>query len=752
MNRLLLFLLFCVSVTASAQKITILSEEDHIPLLYTPVKLTPLSNVSAEQQFLTDTAGCIHVPPQLMHVPLRIILSGIGYETLTDTTQLDDNKIYILKTKREQLNEVVITGQYAPNSTEKAVHQVKLIDRKKIDQMAAQNLRDVLTNEMNIRLSQDNVLGSSMSLQGISGQNVKILIDGIPVTGRLNGNIDVSQINMNNVSKIEIVEGPMSVNYGSDALAGTINVITKKTQQEPLAVSLNSYYESIGQYNFSGRIGLRNTRNSVSLSGGRNYFDGWRTTDEPFRIEKKSFADSSRFMNWKPKEQYFATFNYVRFLPFKKGDLKLGYTADYFNEAILNRGMPRQPYFENAFDDQYQTRRVTNSADLKGALNKNYYLNILAAYTHYQRIKNTYFKDLTTLQQGLTENPGDQDTSTFNTITTRGSISTTGFSKFNYEAGYDINHEKSFGIRIKDGTQQLGDYAVFGSGEYKPVDAFTIRPGIRFIYNTSYKAPVVPSIHIRYELTKNQVFRISYARGFRAPSLKELYFYFVDINHNIIGNENLKAERSHNVNLSLTSTNRYNRMAFKTEGSAFYNDIEQMITLALISGTQYTYFNVDRFRTMGLQLQTQLHVDQLTFTLGGACIGRYNQLAAQSQTEKYMFSPEAKCNLVYNWEKPRLTFACFYKYTGSLPSYLVNAQNEINKTIMQDYHTADVSISKRMWKKRISISTGIKNLLNVTTVTGYSSGDAHASSENTVNIGMGRTYFIKLDFNFTSTP
>ncbi len=53
----------------------------------------------------------------------------------------------------------------------------------------------MLTNELNVRLSQDNVLGSSLSIQGISGQNIKILVDGVPVIGRLDGNIDLNQIN-----------------------------------------------------------------------------------------------------------------------------------------------------------------------------------------------------------------------------------------------------------------------------------------------------------------------------------------------------------------------------------------------------------------------------------------------------------------------------------------------------------------------------------------------------------------------------
>jgi outer membrane receptor for ferrienterochelin and colicins len=123
------------------------------------------------------------------------------------------------QSNESELETFVVTAQYEKTTKEKAVNKIRVISREKIDALAAVNLGDVLKNELNIRLSQDNILGSFMSLQGISGQNVKILIDGIPIIGRLSGNIDVSQINLNNIERIEIVEGPLSTIYGSDSLA-----------------------------------------------------------------------------------------------------------------------------------------------------------------------------------------------------------------------------------------------------------------------------------------------------------------------------------------------------------------------------------------------------------------------------------------------------------------------------------------------------------------------------------------------------
>ena len=122
-------------------------------------------------------------------------------------TLLKDTKL------KKQINEVVVTGQINELYIKKSVHKIRVIDSKIINSGLYQNLANIIEKELNIKLSEDNLLGSSLSIQGISGQNVKILIDNIPVIGRLNGNIDISQISLNNIEKIEIVEGPLSTYF-----------------------------------------------------------------------------------------------------------------------------------------------------------------------------------------------------------------------------------------------------------------------------------------------------------------------------------------------------------------------------------------------------------------------------------------------------------------------------------------------------------------------------------------------------------
>jgi outer membrane receptor for ferrienterochelin and colicins len=115
-----------------------------------------------------------------------------------------------------------------------------------------------------------------MSMMGLSGQNVKILLDGVPMVGRqgTSNEINVNQIDVNSIERIEIIEGPMSVVYGADALAGVINIITKKAKKEKIAVTARLQEESVGdEYGFDQGIhnqylGLSGSLKNWQFSGG----------------------------------------------------------------------------------------------------------------------------------------------------------------------------------------------------------------------------------------------------------------------------------------------------------------------------------------------------------------------------------------------------------------------------------------------------------------------------------------------------
>lgn len=742
----LIFLFFIFSFQLKAQTIKIISAEDKKPVPFAHVLITPLEGGYPQAGIEADADGVAFFRTYST-IRCKLDISYPGFKKLCDTVRLSHDYTFSLETDNH-LKEVVVTGQYAPSEVDKATQRVEIIDSKKINAMAAVNLRDVLTNQLNIRLTQDNILGSSMDLQGISGQNVKILIDGVPIIGRQNGNIDLSQVNLNNIERIEIIQGPMSVSYGTNALAGTINLITKKNAEKHLESNISSYYESIGNYNLNGRLAFQKNKSALNLSGGRNYFDGWSPHEKFTFIPKSLPADSSRNHQWKPREQYFAEAQYL----YKLKQMNLSYKGAWFDELITNKGIPLAPYGENAFDDYYRTRRIDNAVFANGNLGKNLYLNLQAACNDYRRIKNTYYKDLTDLHETLTTNEGDQDTTKDRLLSSRATISTKkDSSKINGELGYDINAESAYGSRIKNRFQQMGDYALFSSVEYKPVKKLTLRPGLRYAYNTLYKAPLVPSLNLRYELNATHTLRFSYARGFRAPSLQELYFYFVDVNHDIIGNPSLKAEQSHNFNLSVSYKGLKRNMRWRTDNSFFYNYIENLITLAQGSGTQYSYINVGIYQTLGVQLNTELSWQRFKISAGGSYTGRYNDISEQYKVKPFSFSPEARASLWYEMERSKVSFSVFYKYSGRLPGFMLDASNNVQQSFINDYSIMDATVSRPFFRNRIKLSAGSKNIFNVTNVRSNMAGSVHSGGGTSTPLACGRTYFIKLDINLHSS-
>jgi outer membrane receptor for ferrienterochelin and colicins len=644
------------------------------------------------------------------------------------------------------LNEVVVTAQYAPQSAVKSIHKINIINREQIELSASQNLRDVLRNEMNIRISQDNILGSSMSLQGLSGENVKILIDGVPVIGRQDGNIDLSQINLNNIERIEIVEGPLSVNYGTNALAGVINLISKQKKQERLSFGLQSYAESIGQYNLSANTTTSFKNSQFTFSLGRNYFDGWNQSDNISLDFSPRLADSSRFMLWKPKLQYFGE---VQWLQSYK-DWKIKFKSFVFNEKITNAGKPRAPYFESAFDDFYFTTRIDHFIQVEKPLSKSLKFNALLAFNHYKRVKNTYFNDLTSLTKQLTLNEGDQDTSYIKMLSSRASLSSFNLDrKLNFELGYDVNIEQATGFRIENKKQSIADLALFASIEIKPIKDLILKPAMRIAYNSDYTAPLTPSLNLKYNWKNNWVWRASYARGFRSPSLKELYFYFVDINHNIIGNSSLNAEYSHNFSIASSYLIAKNKFAIKVEPSLFYNSIDNLISLAQISATEFTYVNIGTFRTKGFQLSTNITYHQFKWNLAYSVIGRYNILSENTEVSNFSYSPEFRFNTQYEIENQELSIAVFYKYSGVLPQYRLNSDTGLpENAFIESYHTMDITINKYFLAKSLIFGFGVKNLFDLQNINSNLAQSSHSSANTNTPMAMGRSYFIKLDYTF----
>lgn len=635
------------------------------------------------------------------------------------------------------LKDVVVTGQIGGEITPaKSTIKVKVLDQRQIQARGAFNLGNLLSNELNIRLNQNPILGNSLSLQGVSGQNIKILVDGVPLIGRENGNIDLNQVNLNNVERIELIEGPMSVNYGTDALGGVINLISKKPATGLRSVSANGYAESIGQFNVGFQVGFSSKKMGLQFGGGRNFFYGF--PDSP----------AQRAKIWKPRVQYFSDASLVWFL--KNGSLK--WNTNFFDEKTTNKGAAViTPYEGYATDEYYYTRRLGTSVFFDQKWSGKHHLNIVASYQNYRRIRNTVYKDLVSLKEQLVANAGTQDTNYFQLWMSRGTYAfRTANRKLGYQLGYEINYESNTGSRLQNGFADMGDYNIFGSAEWKPAKRFVLRPGLRASYNTRFSAPLIPSLHIKYDLGERMVFRASYARGFRAPSLKEMFLFFVDPNHNVFGNPNLKPEESNNLQAALLFENRNTKRVWRIEPSVFLNQITNLIDLARIEGNafQVKYLNVSELRTAALNLNSEWKTRMFQLSAAYSLTARSNSFIQQVSGAGYLYSNECRLNAGLTFEKSATAINLFYKYNGRFQTYQVNnTTQKISLSYIDAFSLFDATISKGLLKHRLSLTAGCKNLLDVMNVNASMMSGPHSGSSGNALIGMGRSYFISCRIN-----
>jgi len=652
-----------------------------------------------------------------------------------------------------QLRDVVVTGQYQAQSVKQSVYRVRTVNSERIQLRGATDVLGVLSNELGIRLSNDATLGETdVELMGMPGQNVKVLLDGVPLVDRGSTKQSLSQVDVNSIERIEIVEGPMSVVYGTDALAGVINIITKK-RTDNLTVTARVQEETVGTeykpFNSKGlhneNIGLQWGHGGWFANGGytRNNFGGWQGNY------------TGRKKEWHPKNQSFAS----GMLGYGNGTWEVWYRLDYLHENIKNQGDINTGNYK-ATDQFFYTNRYTHQAQAAWKPAERLSVNAALSYQDYQRKTETTIKDFRTNTTTLSGDAGAQDVSKFSTIFFRGTVQYKISELVSLQPGVEYKRDASSGQRI-EGSPVISDYAFFASAEVKPVGWLNIRPGLRFSKNSVYDAPpVIPSINTKFALRKDLDLRLSYARGFRAPALRELYFYFFDASHSIKGNPSLKAEYSHSVNGSL-SWQALNKdlLHYTIALSSFYNDFNNLIDLGYDAADPSisTYVNINKFKTTGGMLEHTLQWKHLQATLGFLYIGRYNRFADDTAYTKagssptFTWTPEVNANIIYHIKRIGATVNVFYKFSGVRPTYELVSVNNVEVVHLAKtaaFHYADVTASKRI-NKYLTLNAGVKNVLNVDRLKSTSAdiGQAH-STGGPVLMWYGRSYFLGLNFRW----
>lgn len=711
--------------------------------------IRPLSLAASGGAVASDAMG--HV----LHLPDgdTLEVSAIGFQSIRFCPDTLSALTLLLSPATYAIAQAVVTGQFTGHTVQDAVQSVRVINRSDLDRIGAVSLRDALLTQATLNITQDAQLGSNLSMLGMSGQHVQILVDGLPVIGRVDGNIDLDQLPLDNVERVEIVEGPMSVEYGSEAIAGTINLITHGGDETASMVRTTA--ESAGRTQIMGRVARPvGEKGRVEARASRLYFAG---------INPDGSDDRAKL--WKPKEQWSGEVQGVRvgevwlassslqFLHerlYNDGNLQYLTTTSPINDTLL--GVYETPF---AQDELFTTRRLTGRVDAAREWASAGFEGFVAV-NHFDRRRETTRLDFSDLSVTPVLDAGMNDTATFRNVHSRSSFRWQPWAQLNLAVGYDAKSEVAIGARIRSGQQRMSNVAGFASAEWAIGEGFVARPGVRVIWNSQYDAPVVPSLHLRWRRGVHTL-RGSYARGFRAPELKELYFLFVDVNHNIEGAADLRAEVSDAWQAEYTADVLTDRALFRPSLQVFHNDVQDVIELGLVDAeTQlYTYTNVGRAVARGATAAAERTADRWKIRVQVTGVER--RVWLDKRDEQPQENATLQGTLAADWQMPkqRLTWTLQANHQHREQILQQDADGQWIQAQLSPNTQLSLFAATVHFDDQLRLRLGVDNLLNVTTRT-LTGGDLVAGSSGVHNggalgaqpVSMGRNARLTLQWNF----
>jgi hypothetical protein len=167
------------------------------------------------------------------------------------------------------------------------------------------------------------------------------------------------------------------------------------------------------------------------------------------------------------------------------------------------------------------------------------------------------------------------------------------------------------------------------------------------------------------------------------------------------------------------------------------------------NNTGFKYFNLNSYEGLGFNINTEYRRPNYSVSLGYAYTGNKNEFNQAKVENKFYFNNEGRVNVTYTFCKENLSLNLFCKINGKFQSYqFIPETNSTILTHMNPYTIFDISATKSFKKQKIQLSCGLKNLTNLKNVNASFASGPHNSMSNSAMMGMGRSIFVSLRFNF----
>jgi len=547
----------------------------------------------------------------------QLKVTAVGYSDYTREIEISGTNNHPLRlqlnTKENGLEEVSISSHHKnPDNLIDMINTVMpstIITRKAIEQMGSRRLDEVLKEQTGLAIVNDIGNGNravGLQMQGFDSGYTMIMIDGQPMTGRNSGNLDLSRITVSNIERIEIIKGASSCLFGSEALAGVVNIVTRK--------------------NITAAQGLAALR-----YGSFNMVDATLEGETPFAGKKGSVYVSG---------------NYYRTDGFNSNHYLIeGKTAPPFDSYTLQtRGAYRLSTVNTLnFNTRYATRHSVNnlnygvrpSTDIMDERDLNGSVSLNSNFSNGTRLKSQYYltryqseQDFTDLNSGV-QLPGNR----FTQYLHRGELQAARdfSSRLSVTTGAGAAYEQLNSVSYR-GTKTMTNYFVYGQGDWRATNTLQFTGGARFDYHDKYGSKINPSLGLKFTPIKDLVFRAAVGTGFKTPNFQQLYLVFTNIQtgYTVLGSEEyareikilqdagqilniwpianrigaLRPERSVSYSTGFTLTAI---KSVKLDVNVFYNDIKNFINseqVATKTSNQqiFSYVNIAKAYLAGTEI------------------------------------------------------------------------------------------------------------------------------------------------------
>jgi len=691
-----------------------------------------------------------------------LTVSHMGYKSHEQSIEITAGQTAQIEIKLQKdthtLNEVAVNDKLVqPDNlipVTNSAMPVTVITRKQIELMGSRRLDEVLKEQTGIAIV-NNIAGGNRSvgvqLQGFSSEYVMILIDGQPMVGRNSGSFDLSRISVTNIERIEIIKGAASCLFGSEAMGGAINIVTRHGALQPQGVASLRYGSlQIVDATLEGETPYASNRGEASLSANFYHTDG-------FNVNRRYQTSGTTV----PPSDNYTLQGRSRYRISKTSTI--GLSGRYgLRKSVMTRG-----YGNDVYKDHM------DEADL----NASAYLN--STYENgMQSLSRFYFTryDWNSKIEWANRSLGEQNHFLQSIFRVEQQFAYNRISALSLTGGVggalETMDDRTFG----DVPSMKNGFA-YAQGEWRLTDQLQLLGGGRYDYHANYGGRFNPNLGITYIPTAFLIVKAALGTGFKTPDFRQRFQVFTNplVGYTVLGadiartqllamqeagllselrtytfnklqQDGLQAEQSNTLNLTATIKPS---SAWQVELSAFYHHIKNQINsfqVATATDGQmiYSYLNLPKVNNKGLEASFSYKpLPDLDISLG------YQYLIAKDQSvkdsiqagnwpyynlrnpttgETFQSKPSdywglenrsrhmTNLQVFYNYQPWDLGLTFRVNYRGRYPFEDANGNYYIDRydTFVDGFFLLNASVEKKVFKKHLSLQITAENIADYT--------------------------------------